>query len=285
MAKEKPMREVVMESLGNEEFEKPKMSDAERIADLERKLEGKDEEIAQLESAIGQLEGEKEKLIKAEPDRKLWYRANYDALTGLRRKEGFIDEAEKLLRRMLKEIHAAHESYARERRAAVKETAPPAPDTFSVIVLDLDDFKFVNDTFGHQVGDQVLQMAGQVIRNAVREDDDVIGRWGGEELVVALKSQPGQRIRIAERIRGELEKIKLTAKDTEGLKRNVPITASVGVAKWEDGERFDDVFQKADAAMYKAKGAGKNRVWPAEGVEGVQEPLAPPSIRGTKKEK
>lgn len=264
-----------MRSLGGQKVEQ---TDAERIAHLEQLLAEKDERIAGLETALEHEEREKERLIRDEPNKDLWYRANFDSLTGLRRREGFIDESEKLLRRAIRERERLMHNYANQRRKSALETKPQEPDTFSVIFLDLDDFKFVNDTFGHSVGDQVLRMVSQVIRNAVREDEDVIGRLGGEELVISLKNQPGFRGVIAERIRSEIAQLSLTAKDANGKERNVPITASIGHAKWSEGETFQDVLDRADAAMYKAKAAGKNRTWPAEGVEGIDQPLPAPKV-------
>lgn len=128
--------------------------------------------------------------------------------------------------------------------------------TFSVIMLDGDRFKGVNDRFGHAAGDEVLKRIVQVCREESR-DSDVVCRLGGEEFaVLALGASIVEAEALAERIRMRLEKELI---QTEA--GPVRVTASFGVAGCESGCHFaDEILQRADTAMYKAKNAGGNRV-------------------------
>lgn len=124
-------------------------------------------------------------------------------------------------------------------------------DHFAVLYLDLDHFKRVNDRLGHDAGDRVLQRFVEVVRSALR-DGDVIGRYGGEEFVVGLlRTDLADAVAIAERIRAGLH-----AQATTEL----PLTVSIGVATHRPGEALDDLVRRADAALYRAKGAGRDRV-------------------------
>lgn len=115
---------------------------------------------------------------------------------------------------------------------------------FSLVLVDLDDFKRVNDTHGHQVGDRILKEVAQYLVAHVRQGD-LVGRWGGEEFAVILPRTEGKEaVQVADRLR-------------EGLK-TLGITASFGVAVYGGDPR--DLFQRADRALYQAKGSGKNQV-------------------------
>jgi len=127
----------------------------------------------------------------------------------------------------------------------------------SLIFLDLDGFKQINDSYGHLAGSRALYEVGQVIQDTVREID-VVSRYGGDEFTVILPqtSASGAMI-IAERIR---KSIADTVFLTE-MSRQVKLTASFGVATFPDcGETREDLIQRADQAMYRVKGSGKNGV-------------------------
>ena len=124
-----------------------------------------------------------------------------------------------------------------------------------VMMADLDFFKKVNDTYGHLVGDVVLQHTAKRIQTAVR-GFDMIGRFGGEEFVVILQNTDLALAKvIAERIRKEISGAPFHAK-----KFSIDITISLGIAMLRKGEHFEALLERADAAMYEAKKNGRNRV-------------------------
>lgn len=127
----------------------------------------------------------------------------------------------------------------------------------SLVVCDLDNFKKINDTFGHLVGDRVLKETAQVIRSNLRDGIDIAARWGGEEFVILLPStDKNSAQKIAERIRTEISSHKYG-----GIPENYVITASFGVASYPmDAKSKNDLFKKADEAAYTAKKTGKNKV-------------------------
>ena len=133
----------------------------------------------------------------------------------------------------------------------------------SLLILDLDDFKKINDTYGHLQGDAVLRMIGRVLAAESRGIDEP-ARYGGEEFVVALpETGPDGALELAERIRARIAGETVPRVDEPG---DVAVTASVGVATMPDsGVSVGDLIAAADAALYAAKKGGKNRVCAAEG--------------------
>ena len=122
----------------------------------------------------------------------------------------------------------------------------------SMIMLDLDYFKQVNDRFGHQAGDAVLAGAADLIRRHYRQADS-LARWGGEEFVVLAPSTPlSDAVTFAERLRGQME--------SHVFPDVGVVTASFGVAEYQSGETYDDWVRRADQALYAAKRAGRNCV-------------------------
>ncbi|WP_166238174.1 sensor domain-containing diguanylate cyclase [Paenibacillus turpanensis] len=121
----------------------------------------------------------------------------------------------------------------------------------SLIVVDIDNFKMVNDTFGHQIGDQILIQVSEIIQSSIRESD-IAARWGGEELAVYLPQvSVEQGIRIAERIRSRVSE-----------ETNPKVTVSCGISEWkseDDKISVESLFYKADMALYQAKHSGKNQ--------------------------
>jgi diguanylate cyclase (GGDEF)-like protein len=130
-------------------------------------------------------------------------------------------------------------------------------ETSSLIILDLDDFKNVNDLYGHPNGDTVLKLVAGVIKGQLRSTD-ILCRFGGEEFAVLLPgTAPEGALNVAEKIRGAIEGCSFTGK-LESLK----ITASLGLATLgtNGATSFDTAYQKADQALYNAKGKGRNRI-------------------------
>lgn len=128
--------------------------------------------------------------------------------------------------------------------------------SLAVLVLDIDHFKRVNDTFGHSGGDAVLRAVGELLRGLVRASD-LVSRYGGEEFVVLLCDIQRNNVRmIAETIRGAAAAMRV---DHEG--RDITITISIGAAMAHPNDRdFEDLFQRADLALYTAKRNGRNQV-------------------------
>jgi diguanylate cyclase (GGDEF)-like protein len=158
-------------------------------------------------------------------------RATTDALTGLPNRR-YFDEYLGLL--------------ARRRRAE---------DKVGVLMIDIDRFKKLNDTFGHAVGDHVLREVAQAIAHAVREDD-VPARFGGEEFAVLLKNPtPEVAVEVGERVRRAVSNLHLRRMGVPG------VSVSVGVAVAEEPDvALDVVIDEADRALYRAKRSGRDRV-------------------------
>jgi two-component system, cell cycle response regulator len=130
-------------------------------------------------------------------------------------------------------------------------------DSLSMLLLDVDHFKLINDQRGHAMGDTVLASLARLLGANVRSCD-VVARWGGEEFVVALPSTPlSGAIQVAERMRKELEAHEIL--DSGGIR--VPVTASFGAAQLVAQESLEQLVDRADRAMYGAKSAGRNRVF------------------------
>ena len=143
-----------------------------------------------------------------------------------------------------------NEAYAVEEARAVRTAAP-----LCVALLDIDNFKHLNDKLGHQAGDGVLQHLAAIMRETVRPSD-VVSRYGGEEFVLLLPQTPiDEAEKVMQRVQRELTR-RLFLHNNE----RVLITFSAGVALGRPGENRDEHISRADAAMYQAKTSGKNRV-------------------------
>jgi diguanylate cyclase (GGDEF)-like protein len=159
--------------------------------------------------------------------------ATTDALTGLLNRRAFLDSTSR--------------EVARSKRYG---------DKLSVVLLDVDHFKQINDRRGHAAGDMVLSALGKLLLHALRTCD-IVARWGGEEFVLVLPSTALEGAEeVAERVRALLEDAEI--RDGNGDK--IPVTASFGVAMYALGETLEQVIDRADRAMYLAKSGGRNRV-------------------------
>ena len=143
----------------------------------------------------------------------------------------------------------------------------------SLLMLDIDHFKRINDTYGHPAGDQVLQSVGKLLRESCRVYD-VPGRYGGEEFCIVLpETKPGNTTVVAERIRKRLESTELPCGEA-----SVAVTASIGIAGMDsegDGELLSStaLIDRADRALYSAKSRGRNRIemWGRALLEGAED--------------
>jgi diguanylate cyclase len=157
---------------------------------------------------------------------------NVDSLTGVYNR-----------RRLFEVIHEESNRYSR------------SPGSFSICLLDIDHFKLVNDTHGHQAGDAILQAVAKCVAGDLRTID-CFGRYGGEEFLMVLPQTPldGANIK-AERVRQKVASLKFP-----GIGDEFRVTVSIGVAEYHNDESTDDTLQRADKALYRAKDAGRNRV-------------------------
>ena len=127
----------------------------------------------------------------------------------------------------------------------------PAP--LCVILADIDRFKLINDTCGHQVGDQVLARTAQALQRGLRESD-LVFRWGGEEFLIVLRNCGHEHaLRIAEKLRAEVEAARNPNPDAPAR-----VTLSLGIAERKEGESIEAQIGRADTALYTAKAEGRN---------------------------
>lgn len=135
-------------------------------------------------------------------------------------------------------------------------------DVFSLLLLDVDHFKKLNDRHGHLAGDEVLASIGRALRGAIRRED-AVARYGGEEFAVLLPSTSAeQAILVAQKVR---EAVARTAINRNGQK--LAVTVSGGLATIEVNERVETLIQRADSALYAAKAAGRNCSFAHNGID------------------
>jgi len=161
--------------------------------------------------------------------------SNTDALTGLANRRSL-------------------EAFLRSAQIAAMEAGTP----LSILMIDIDHFKQFNDSYGHQVGDQVLRLVGRVLQESVR-DCDLAARYGGEELMAILPGAPLETCaEVAERIRRRISEARLTRRATG--EEVSSLTVSIGVAQFRMAESADDMIERCDRALYQAKRSGRNCV-------------------------
>jgi diguanylate cyclase len=144
------------------------------------------------------------------------------------------------------------EAFLREAQISAMESGTP----LSILMIDIDHFKTFNDSYGHQVGDQVLRLVARVLKESVRECD-LAARYGGEEMIAVLPGAPLDACNdVAERIRRRIGEARLTRRTTgEEL---TSITVSIGVAQFRMAESADGMIERCDRALYQAKRSGRN---------------------------
>ena len=157
--------------------------------------------------------------------------ATTDSLTGLLTRRAFVEAAERMLQRAC--------------------TGQP----FSVLICDLDKFKAINDTYGHAIGDLVLQKVSREVRSI----DVAAGRLGGEEFAFLIGGRLDDAVEHAECLRETVGELAIGAGN-----KTIRITCSIGAAEWEPGDTIDSLLRRADIALYEAKRSGRNRVIAAD---------------------
>jgi diguanylate cyclase (GGDEF)-like protein len=150
----------------------------------------------------------------------------------------------------------ANRRYFMDRLNSEFDRAKRYESKYSILMIDIDFFKSINDNYGHKGGDKVLQSAAAVMKKSLRTSD-LIGRVGGEEFSVILpETETKAAIFIAERLRSRVEGTVVKHNDEEIL-----ITVSIGVSQSRNGDQsVDDIYVRSDSAMYNAKKNGRNRV-------------------------
>ena len=172
--------------------------------------------------ALQELVKKCEKILHSKNTKKLAY---YDQLTGIYNRHKIIE--------ILNEVDFVKDSYG-------------------VLFIDLDNFKQVNDTYGHSVGDAVLKEFSHTLQQNIRKDD-YFGRWGGEEFLIIMKEATLQDLEK----RAQTLLLSIQKQHFEVVEH---MTVSIGVSQAKGDETFDEVIKKADKALYEAKKSGKNRV-------------------------
>ncbi len=185
-----------------------------------------EEELVKSAGTMQELEKEMETVRKE---------AMTDGLTGLSNRKSF----DTYIERMVPEAHNAGTA-------------------ITLLLLDIDHFKKFNDTHGHQVGDQVLRLVAQTLKNGVK-GRDVAARYGGEEFAIILpETNLAGGIKVADSLRMSVAGKELVNK-SKGNNLG-KITLSGGVAEYQPGERIDSLIERADAALYSAKNNGRNQI-------------------------
>ncbi|HEY8539493.1 MAG TPA: GGDEF domain-containing protein [Steroidobacteraceae bacterium] len=139
-----------------------------------------------------------------------------------------------------------------DRMQGLWQHARRAQRRITVLLLDIDHFKSINDRFGHACGDEVIVRVGDVLKRVVRQED-LVARWGGEEFMILLPDTPLEQAReIAERIRIEIGRIAFS------FDPSLRVTATSGLAAWREGENLEATIHRADLMLLAGKRRGKN---------------------------
>lgn len=165
--------------------------------------------------------------------KELKYRANYDVLTKIFNRREILRRSEKIYNNFKEDL-----------------------ESYCIMMIDVDNFKNINDTYGHQIGDKVLANVAKTIKESIREDD-IVGRYGGEEFIVVVKDNYNSSLRMAERIRRNIEKIVIKVEENEFIK----VTCSIGITNMNAKDKtLQQIISDSDKALYEAKNTGKNKV-------------------------
>lgn len=219
--------------MGADNFEQPSFSEQETEARPEGQLAEKDRQIEDLRNRL------RDKDLQIATLKEI---ISTDVVTKLRSRRA---TEEKL-------------AFINERRRGSGESSPEieGKKRIAVLMLDIDRFKFINDTYGHDAGDKVLEQVGAFLKEDTFRKDDYIGRWGGEEFLLLLKA-PDLDVLMKKFYNKASGQAQLGFEaDLDGKK--IPITFSGGITLLEPEERVEDAISRADRALYAAK----------EGIEG-----------------
>jgi two-component system, cell cycle response regulator len=175
--------------------------------------------------------------LEAISNQQVFEKAQKDALTGAFSKGALLEKGPESIKR-----------------------AEVLTEPVSVITFDIDHFKKINDTYGHPGGDYVLKEMGQLIQSKLVRSNDYFARYGGEEFVLILQVTPIKTATdVAERVRQTIEMHPFSFLD-----KKFQVTISIGVAEKKEDDNWENLYNRADKALYQAKQAGRNRVMVAE---------------------
>jgi two-component system, cell cycle response regulator len=175
--------------------------------------------------------------LEAISNQQVFEKAQKDALTGAFSKGALLEKGPESIKR-----------------------AEVLTEPVSVITFDIDHFKKINDTYGHPGGDYVLKEMGQLIQSKLVRSNDYFARYGGEEFVLILQATPIKTATdVAERVRQTIEMHPFSFLD-----KKFQVTISIGVAEKKEDDNWENLYNRADKALYQAKQAGRNRVMVAE---------------------
>jgi diguanylate cyclase (GGDEF)-like protein len=210
------------------------VADARAFEDLEDYRARLEEKVAERTTELEKAGREKERLIAAlrEHSSALERETNEDPLTGIANRRHFM-----------------------ERLAAEFDVARAVGQPLTLAIADLDRFKIVNDDLGHRVGDEALRQSAALMRPFC-SDNDLVARIGGEEFALVL---PGMALEpalaLCEKLRAAIE-----SHDWRRVHPHLRVTVSIGVAQWDGQSEVSALLEAADAQLYRAKRAGRNRV-------------------------
>ena len=163
------------------------------------------------------------------------------------------DMYEKSIRDELTKVY--NRRYFFEASQLIENGAALIPENTSILMIDIDDFKDLNDTYGHHVGDQALNTLTENILSMLRSTD-VLARYGGDEFICLLpQTKRDQVLEIAKRVINRIEGIKLQENN-----HAIPLHISIGVTTSEHEVKIEELIALADEALYKAKQSGKNQI-------------------------
>lgn len=201
-------------------------------------------ELERMARAIEELKAENARL--KEENSRLEQLSTYDQLTGILNRRGAREGIELVI-----SSSRTVSPESGEKRHEIEKARE-----ISVIALDIDDFKHINDIYGHEAGDIILRKTAEFLKRTFRKYD-IVSRWGGEEFLVAF--QGGEQDTINKFFDKEAKLARISF-ETEVNGEKIEITLSGGVSEYRTGEKLDETIARADKALYESKESGKNRI-------------------------
>ena len=186
--------------------------------------------------------------------------SNQETITKLQNRVSKLESALLVAKQEVKEDYLTHVATKRalaNELSRVEDAFMRYKIDYTICFIDIDHFKMVNDTFGHEAGDVILSTIGKILRKYIRQVD-FVGRYGGEEFLVILPSTDlAQAVHFADKIRSIVEQFKFLYKN-----ERIDVTVSCGVSQRSLEKSKDETLAAADGLLYKAKDAGRNQVFP-----------------------